>query len=226
MRFYQTIRNGIGAGLLGLGLAGLLPGSAGADGQVKGDLRYIHAAKNAPSYVELNIGYGLPLGIKGASWMEFFSRNGSRFTFGKGYLGKTSLMKLVKGNGLRAEIRNINKPISQVGIGIQAAIPKLPKWASGFLKFLPFWVNDKGKTIDNRVIAGYSLEVSLPRGFSVGGYGEVNIPGGLKSAQWGYGECMVRKKVRNFTLMYNPVLLGDGHLKPILEHRVTGVVGF
>ena len=158
--------------------------------------------------------------------MEFFSRNGSQYKFGSGYLGKTSLTKLVKGNGLRTEMRNINKPISQIGIGIQAKVPKLPKGASGFLKFLPFWRDYRGKAIDNRVIVGYSLDFPLLKGCSVGGHGEINFPGGLDSAQWAYGECMVRKRVRNFTLMYNPVLLGKGKLKPNLEHRVTGMVHF
>src|SRR3989338_3941089 len=222
MTFYRGLRNGIGAGLLGL--MSLMPGRA--DAGVKGDLRYFHGEKSVPSYLELNLGYDLPLGVKGWSWMEFFTRNGERFKYGRGYLGKTTLTKTEKGNGLRAEIRNINKPVSQIGFGVQFGIPlpqKMSKRVSGFLKFLPLWINDKGKVMDNRVIAGYIVNVNLPYGFNAGSFGEVNIPQGLKSTQWAYGEIIMGKRFRNFNLTYNPVLLGTGNFMPKLEHRVTGV---
>jgi len=225
MSLYRGLRNGIGIGLLGL--ASLFPGRA--DAGVKGDIRYFHAEKSVPSYLELNLNYGLPFGIKGASWMEFFTRNGERFKYGKGYLGKTTFTKVVNGGGLRVEVRNIDKPFSQAGFGVQAGIPipkKASKRFSGFLKFLPLWINDKGKVMDNRVIAGYGVNVNLPYGFNAGSFGEVNIPEGLKSAQWAYGEIIMGKRFRNFNFTYNPVLLGTGNFMPKLEHRVTGVVGF
>jgi hypothetical protein len=191
-----------------------------ASAEVKGNIEYIQSENNDNSYARTNAFYTLPNQIEGFTLGEFYKG-------GDGYFGVTFLEKSIgKGINSRVRIEHDNKPCSEGSVGASVKIPGLPKNVSGELSWDALWLNLKGEIVDKSV-AGYSVSMELPYGFTLGTFGELHLakPEGLT---WKYGEIDFNRKFGNFNLGYNPALNSteDGKLSPKLEHRVTGRVNF
>ncbi|HUW43562.1 MAG TPA: hypothetical protein VMV95_01195 [Bacillota bacterium] len=198
----------------GLGLASLLP-MKNANAQIKkGSVEYIQSEINENSYARPNLFYQLGK-INGFTFMEFYKNH-------KGYFGKTSLDKEVfKGISAKAIINHSGEPFGQLGLGVKAKIPHLPKGVYADVGLAPLWVDNEWK-IMNKIEAQYFFDISLPLGFSVNSFGTMDFAGtDGKGPQWGYGEINLGKDIGPVRIAYNPALLNKGNALPRLEHRAT-----
>jgi hypothetical protein len=177
-----------------------------------GNTRCIVPADNSGNYIETTLSYKMPAGINGSTFIDLYPNGG-------GYFGKTGIEKTVVGKlGLKTEVVHINDLISQVGFGANMIIPT-PKWAFAKAGILPIW-HDGSKIIENKSTLEYFVEFSLPKGFVLSNFGELNLTanGGPK---WIYGEISLSKKIGKFDVSYNPVLLPNGDTTPSLVHRIS-----
>lgn len=180
---------------------------------LKGNLEYINSEKNENSVVRTNAFYTAPFGLKAFTFLDFKKK-------GKGYAGKTSLEKeVVNGINVRGRIAHINEPVSEVGVGMSANIPYMPKNTSLSLRFMPQWFSSTGKKIKDKVITGFSGRIKLPKGFNFSMFGQWNIAG--EKAKWTYGEARFGKKRGPLEINYGPSLIGDGDAIPEVEHKIS-----
>src|SRR3989344_3391420 len=112
--------------ILGLTLA--LLASVTAKAAVNGVVRYV-CYPEANSFVKTEAFYRAPENINGFSFINL--NNG-------GYFGKTDLkMPLTHGIGPEVELVHGNEPFSEIKVGINVQIPKLPKNLYGNIRVLP-----------------------------------------------------------------------------------------
>jgi hypothetical protein len=195
-------------------LAGALLFPIKSFAKTTGSIDAIASEAKGASYLRLNGSYSLPGKVSGYTFLELYGGD-------KGYFGKTSLTKNIAGPlSATSEITHVNAPISQIGVGAKVAVP-MPQKAYCTVKLLPCWVDNTGKHVDNKVIAGYAIGTSLGKGWSIGSFGEMNI-GAKGGPQWGYGEVSVTKSVtKDLSVSYNPALKFSGTAAPKLEHRIS-----
>ena len=206
MNIQKTIKN------LGVALAlSMLPVKAHS---VSTDVRYIASEKGSDSYVEASALYQLPGKIEGFTYLDFLKD-------GKGYFGETSLDKsIVAGIGPMIRGVHLNDLLSQEGFGASASIGGKSGYAKAYV--LPKWIDEKGKSIDSKAIAGYAFGLFLPKGIKVSGFGKYNYQKG----EWDYGEMELGKTFKDFEISYNPALLSNGTKTPTVEQRVSMRVKF
>jgi len=186
-----------------------------------GCIEAIKSEEKANSYLRLNGFYSLPLKSKGHSFLELYTDN-------KGYFGKTTLSSdLIKGSGPVAQIAYINEPFTKVGLGINLDVPFLKKAkASLKLQAYPVWINKEMKINPDEFVIGYGGSIKLPKGFSVGSFGQINIDDASGKPTWCYGEASLQKSLGKCTLAYNPALRRKVGIKPKVEHRVSASYNF
>ena len=199
----KTLRSLLGTAAVGL--ASMLPMKTEA--QVAGNVEYIQSEKNEKSFARANAFYGLPQGVNGFSFIEFYKN-------GDGYFGKTMLNKpIVSGLGPKVEAVHDGELVSRVGFGASLSVPGMPKGSYLNLGLIPVWLSEEGK----RLQAQYAFGFNLPKGFHFNGFGEMNLraQGGPR---WGYGETELTKDIGPFELGYNMRLYDDGNASPKHQH--------
>jgi len=218
----NTIK-GIGLAAI-LGAASLMPSTAEA---ISGGIRRVQSIDHEGSkvtnnsYPELQMGYGLPFGVGGFTFLDFYGNK-------VGYFGKTALEKnIIEGVGVRTQIVHSNQAYGQQGFGLKANIPHLPKGISAKVYFMPAWTDQKGKNVKDKKMAGFSASAKLPLEFNLSTYGEWNT----QTRQWSYGEIELGRQIKlgnneSIILSYNPALKNHGDMSPILEHRVALQIPF
>jgi hypothetical protein len=206
--------NKLATGLL-MGALALAPIKEGLS-QIKGNVEKIFSQKKENSYVRLNAFYGLPLGINGYTFIEHYKD-------GKGYFGKSMLAKpITKNLAGKMEMIHINDPLSQAGFGLEATLPT-PKGTTAKVKFLPVYLDDKGKYVKDKKVLGYFIFADLGKGFEFSGFGEYNAD----AKQWGYGEFELNKSLgKGIKIGYNPALMPEGKPLPKVEHRAKVQINF
>ncbi len=197
------------------GLASFMPLEK-AEAQVSGSAEYVQSENSESSYARANAFYSLSKGINGFTFMELY-RNGSGY-FGKTYLDK----KNSKGIGPRVMAVHAGEPLSEVGMGVNAVVPHLPKNVFATVGLLPLWIGNDGKSVGDKAMAQYFVSADLPLGLNLSSFGDLDIlaDGG---PQWDYGEVKLQRNFGPVFVGYNPVLLNDGDTIPRLEHR--GIIG-
>jgi len=207
----KTLRNLV-AGVI-IGAASLLPMKR-AEAQVKGSVEYIQSEVNDNSYPRLNMFYSLPGKIGGFTFAEFYKAN-------KGYFARTNLNRpITKSIGPRATMIHAGKPLSQIGLGVGATVPYMPKNVSANVGLLPVWMDNEGRIVKDKIEAQYFVNANLPLGFNVNSFGNLNVAA-QGGPQWEYGEISAGRNIGPFRVSYNPALLNKGNAVPKLEHRVT-----
>lgn len=197
-----------------IGLASL----SGVKASIKGNIRYIQSEENANSYVEAKADYKLPGEIKGSTFIDFYKNK-------KGYFGKTSLEKEFGPKvRVRAEAAHANEPFAQAGLGANVVVPYIPKEIFAKISFIPLWFDVNGRVKD-KVIAGYSVKINLPKGFKLKSFGEWNVAAS-DGVKWNYGEIDLGRKFSFVNVSYNPALKEDGDAVPSVEHRASIGVDF
>lgn len=213
----KILRN-ITAGVM-LGASSLLP-MKNANAQLNGSIEAVKSFKPKQSYVRPQLFYDLPADIKGFTFLEFYQD-------GNSYFGRTNLTKEVtKGIGLRAEAIHGSGFPDNYGLGLNVTIPSKKVFANFYLT--PFWVNNKLKKIENKVLSGYFASMKLPLDMQLSSFGEWNL-NGKNGVEWTYGELNLEKKLnKNLSVSYNPALKNRGAGKPIprLTHRITAKYTF
>jgi|SRR3989344_7659712 len=210
----KTLRSLLGVATVGLGLAGLMP-TKKAEAQTSGSVEYIQSEKDEKSFARANTFYSLPGKANGYSFIEFY-RNGG------GYFGKTMASRpIVSGLGPKVEAVHNGELVSRVGFGASFSVPGMPKGSYLNLGLLPVWISAEQK----RMQAQYVLGVSLPEGFNLSSFGEMNLraQGG---PQWGYGEAELTKSVGPFDFGYHMRLYDDGDATPKPQHGLVVRLNF
>jgi len=196
------------------GAISLLP-MKNANAQLNGSIEAIKSFKPKQSYVRPCLFYDLPANIKGFTFLEFYQD-------GDSFFGRTKLTKEVaKGIGLRGDIVHGSGFPNKYGLGLNVNIPNKKVFTNFYLT--PFFVNNKLKKIENKVLSGYFVNIELPLNMQLSSFGEWNL-NGKNGVEWTYGELNLEKKLnKNLSVSYNPALKNRGAGKPIpkLEHRVT-----
>jgi hypothetical protein len=201
------------------GAISLLP-MKNANAQLSGSMEAIKSFKPKQSYVRPQLFYDLPADIKGFTFLEFYQD-------GNSYFGRTNLTKeITKGIGLRAEAIHGSGFPDNYGLGLDATISNEKVFANLYLT--PFFVNNKLKKIENKVLSGYFASMKLPFDLQLSSFGEWNL-NGKDGVEWTYGELNLEKKLnKNLSVSYNPALKnkGVGKVIPRLEHRITAKYTF
>ena len=198
--------------ILDLTLALLAPVAAKA--VVNGVVSYVYS-QEVNSFVKTEAFYRAPENINGFSFMNFNKG---------GYFGKTDLkMPLTHGIGPEVELVHGNEPFSEIKVGINVQIPKLPKNLYGSIRVLPVHVDRKGDI--HRGNVGYFVGANLPYGIQLNAFGDWNLNRG--GINWDYGEAFVGRKFGPVNVGYNPLFSGNRNGIPRnIEHRVSAGVGF
>ena len=212
----KNLRSIVTVGMIGL--ATLIP-IRDAKADVSGNVKYIQTTEesnSSGSYPECNVFYELPRGINGYTFIDLYDH-------GDGYFGRTSLNRelgrKVRGN---VEFNHFNELFSNVGVGIKAQIPRLPKDAFATVNVMPFYVDRRGNRVKNKGLLQYFGSLTLPKDFTLSSFGEWDIARG----KWEYGEVELTTDLGPFTAGYNGGLIGDGDATPNLEHRASLIVNF
>jgi hypothetical protein len=212
----KTLRN-LTAGVM-LGACSLIP-MKNANAQLSGSIETIKSSKPKNSYIRPCLFYDLPAGIKGFTFLEFYQKDKEKDE--KSYFGRTKLTKeIIKGLGLRLDaVHGSGCPVNY-GLGLNVNIPTKKVFTNFYLT--PFFVNNKLKKIENKVLSGYFASTKLPFGLELNSFGEWNL-NGKDGVEWTYGEVNLEKKFKQgkFSVAYNPALKNKGGPIPKLEHRVT-----
>lgn len=200
------------------GLAGLVDSASAQTNQAtqatqtsaiktSGNVAYFIANESSStaqnSYPEINHKTTLPYATTVSGFLDFYGHD-------NGYFGKTVVEKgIVENLNLRTHVEHINQPISRVGAGLSYSIPGMPKGTFAKLGYLPYFVDDEAKQVDNRQIATFAVGATLPRNFSLLAFGEMNIDG-AEGPQWAYGEIELAKNFGRFSVGANLQLNGQG----------------
>lgn len=212
----KTLKDIVTAGMIGL--ATLLHVKK-AEANVSGNVKWIQTteeAKSYGSYVESNVFYGLPKGVNGYTFVDLYNDGG--------YFGRTSWNKEI-GNGIsgNVEVNHFDEPVSNIGVGLKAQVPKLPENAFATISLMPLYVDRKGNRVNNQALLQYFGILNLPKGFTLFSFGELDVARG----EWLYGELELGKKLFGVIRgSYNPSLISDGDMIPDLEHRFAVTVDF
>ncbi len=195
-----------------VGLAALTEGAFAQTNQVtqaktSGDVTYfVSEEAKSPSqnsYAEINHSTKLPNGTSVSGFMDLY-RNDA------GYFGKTVVeQSLTDRTSLRGHVMHINEPLSQVGVGASYRLPT-PKGTFAKVSFLPYFVDTKGEQVDNKQIAAYFVQATLPFNSQVFSFGEINVDG-TDGPQWAYGEVELAKNIGSrLSVGLNAQLNGKG----------------
>jgi hypothetical protein len=182
--------------------------------RIHGNIEYIQSEHPENSYLRANIFYKLPKKIEGFTFLEL-DKNGDYF--GKTYLDR----EIKKGFGFRAVGIHSGKLLRELGLGVNAVIPKTPKNIFANVGLIPLWIGS-GR---NEISLQYFASVDLPKGFNLSSFGEWDFSRG-NGPEWDYGEFKLEKRFGSFFVGYNPALVGKGNAIPGLEHRATLGVNF
>jgi hypothetical protein len=209
----SSLKGLVAAGLMAFsGLAGLVNSASAQTNQANaiktsGNVAYFIAnesSSTAPnSYPELNHKTTFPYATTVSGFLDFYGQD-------NGYFGKTVVEKgLIENLNLRTHVEHINQPLSRVGAGLSYSIPGMPKGTFAKLAYLPYFVDDEAKQVDNRQIATFAVGATLPKNFSLLAFGEMNMAAS-EGPQWCYGEIELAKNFGRFSIGANLQLNGQG----------------
>lgn len=208
----------LGTGMVGL--ASLLPMKAvQAQGNVHGSLEAVQSVQsNGTSYPRLNVSSTLPGQISSYTFLEFYGKD-------NGYFGRSTFNRPITqtgGVGPRATIIHGGEPVSQVGLGVGAVVPHMPRGTFASVGVLPVWMDKEGRAVRDRTEVQYFASANLPLRFNVNGFGIWNIASPT-GPEWTYGEVKLGRNFGPINISYNPALLnnGDGNARPRVENRFT-----
>jgi hypothetical protein len=207
----QTIKQITLAGLVGLST---IFGNATA-GPISGNVGYIQREKDASSYEEVNAFYGLPMGVKGYTFLDRYNDHGNVF-------GKTTLTKQIADYPVSAKVQGVhcNEKLIDAGVGLEVKLPT-PKGITAKVNATPLWMNGDGKEKDVAKV-GYFVAFELPAKMSLSSFGELNVAN-AKGVTFGYGEVALAKQIGNLSVEYNASLngKGDGIAKPEVRSGIA-----
>ena len=214
----NILKNILTAGLASLAVL-TAPKKAEAQGNVHGNVEYIQSQVSENSYPKLNMFYNLPGRVNGYTFAEFYKAD-------KGYFGRTNLNRpITHGVGPRTTIVHDGAPFSQVGLGIGAVVPNMPRNVSASVGLLPVWLDNQGRIVRNKTEIQYFVNANLPLGFNINSFGNLNVAD-QEGPQWSYGEISAGRNIGPIRLSYNPALRNNGNAMPRLEHRAKVTLNF
>ncbi len=213
-----------------VGLAALTQGAFAQTNQVapvktSGDVTYfVSEEAKSPSqnsYAEINHSTKLPNGTSVSGFMDLY-RNDA------GYFGKTVVeQSLTDRLNLRSHVMHINEPLSQAGVGASYRLPT-PQGTFAKVSFLPYFVDTKGEQVDDKQIAAYFVQATLPFNSQIFSFGEINVDG-TDGPQWAYGEVELAKNIGDRVSIGANLQLngkGAGKMTPEAIPRIAARVKF
>jgi len=210
----HDLRIGLATLVAAIGLTMATSGSAYA--QSSGSVEGIKSNEPHNSYVRMNGSTTLPGDVKLGGFSEFYSD-------GNSYFAKGTMSRNIMGpvSGITQLIAGTGTP-TRAGPGLALGGP-VADGITAKVYAIPAFINAQGKTVDNLSIAGFGAGASLGSGFSLGGFGEVNLSN-PQGASWTYGELNLTYTVSDqVSVSANPALRNAhaGSVIPAVEPRVS-----
>jgi hypothetical protein len=178
--------------------------------KAQSNIELMQTTDKATSRVRPNLFYGLPFGVKGYTFIEFYED-------GKSYYAKTGLTKKIKGGlDARVEVLDFSAATDKIGIGLEYKIPTKEETFAK-VKVMPVYFGFDGKYAKPKVVMGFYFEqkiyVPILKDAKVVAFGEINIAA-KGGPTWSYGELHVQKSLDDFILGIGTDLTCDGNITP------------